>query len=41
MKKNVGRFLKISGLVGGVFVLVFGSIKNFLRTIRLALDREN
>jgi len=41
MKKNVGKFLKISGLVGGVFVLVFGNLKNFWRTIRMALNREN
>ena len=41
MKKDLGKALKISGLLGGVFVLAFGNIKNFWRTVRMALNREN
>jgi hypothetical protein len=41
MKRGFGKLLKIFGLIGGVFVLVFGNVKNFLRTIRSALDKEN
>jgi hypothetical protein len=41
MKKGLNKGLKVFGLTGGVFVLVFGNIKNFWRTVRLALNKGN
>jgi hypothetical protein len=38
MKKN--NFFKIVGLVSASFLIVFGSIGNFLRTLKLAGKKE-
>jgi hypothetical protein len=38
--KKLG-FLKVVGLFSGGVILIFGNLKNFLRTVRLALNREN
>jgi len=40
MKKGL-TFLGILGLASGIFVMVFGNLGNFLRTIRLALKKLN
>jgi hypothetical protein len=41
MKKGFRKVFKILGLIGGVFVLVFGGVKNFWRTVKLVLSKED
>lgn len=41
MKRCISKFLKILGLVGGLFLLIFGNLGNFLRTVRLVGERKD
>ena len=38
-KKNNNTLLKVMGLVGALFLVSFGNIHNFWRTVKLGLSR--
>lgn len=37
---NKNNFFKLVGVIGALFLIIFGNVSNFLRTVKLTWQKE-